>query len=148
MDQSPGKDMLREVHEHIVSELQQSSRTDTVFVVTAVLFNLIVLGINWGVAVGTGEGVHPPQNDGILGVLILATLFINTFAVRALLLGRDTRKKLLAGLVAMYTDNGVDKYYDASLLDTYGARYKLLVSVLVSLTAISIIIPLFERLLG
>ncbi len=38
--------MLREVHEHVVGELQQNARTDTVFVVTAVLFNLVVLGIN------------------------------------------------------------------------------------------------------
>jgi hypothetical protein len=34
--------MIERVHEHVVSELQQSAKTDTVFVVTAVLFNLIV----------------------------------------------------------------------------------------------------------
>jgi len=42
--------MFKEVHEHIVSELQQSARGDTGFVVSAVLFNLVVMGINWGVA--------------------------------------------------------------------------------------------------
>jgi hypothetical protein len=34
--------MLKQVHEHIVSELQQNARTDTLFVVTAIAFNLIV----------------------------------------------------------------------------------------------------------
>ena len=38
--------MLEQVHEHIIGELRQSARTDTVFVVTAIAFNLIVLGIN------------------------------------------------------------------------------------------------------
>ena len=38
--------MLERVHQHIVDELQQSARTDTIFVVTAVIFNLVVLGIN------------------------------------------------------------------------------------------------------
>nr|MEE4269157.1 hypothetical protein [Candidatus Krumholzibacteria bacterium] len=42
--------MLKEIHGHIVNELQQNARTDTVFVVAAVLFNLVVMGINWGVA--------------------------------------------------------------------------------------------------
>ena len=140
--------MLKEVHQHVVSELQQSARTDTVFVVTAVLFNLIVLGINWGVAFGPGEGAHPPKNDWILGLLIIGTLFINTFAVRALLTGRDTRGKLLAGLLAMYKDNEVDKYYDASLLRAYATRYRLFVAVLVILALISIVVPLLERFLG
>jgi hypothetical protein len=140
--------MLKQVHEHVVSELQQNAKTDTVFVVTAVLFNLIVLGINWGVASGTREGVRPPENDWILGLLIIGTLFINTFAVRALLSGRDSRGKLLSGLLAMYKDNEVDRYYDATLLDTYGARYKLFVAVLAILAAISIVVPLLARFLG
>ena len=140
--------MLREIHEHVISELQQGSRTDMVFVVTAVLFNLIALGINWGVASGSKTEGHPPQNDVILAILIVAILLINFFAVRALLAGLNTRKKLLSGLINMYKDNNVDKYYDASLLDVYGIRYKLFVAVLGSLAAISIIIPLLERFLG
>ena len=47
--------MLKEIHQHIVQELQQSSKTDTIFVIAAVLFNLTVLGINWGVAQPNGR---------------------------------------------------------------------------------------------
>jgi len=140
--------MLREIHEHVVSELQQASRTDTVFVVTAVLFNLIVLAINWAVASDTDAGAHPAHNDLILVLLFSATVLINYFAVRALLAGRDTRRRLLSGLVEMYRDNHVDKYYDASLLDTYGTRYKLFVAVLLCLAVLSIIVPLMERFVG
>ena len=52
-----GIEMLREVHEHVVGELQQNARTDTVFVVTAVQFNLVVLGIKWGVTSASSGGV-------------------------------------------------------------------------------------------
>jgi hypothetical protein len=137
--------MLREVHAHVVTELQQSARTDTVFVVTAVLFNLIVLGINWGVASSAGDENAGPQTDFILVILILATLLVNFFAVRALLGGRDTRCKLLRGLIEMYRDNDVDKYYDPSLLDAYGGRYRLFVSVLGCLMLVAIVVPLVER---
>jgi hypothetical protein len=140
--------MLREIHEHVVSELQQNAKTDTVFVVSAVLFNLVVMGINWGVASGTAENNHPPQNDWILGLLIIATVLVNYFSFRALLTGRETRKKLLNGLIAMYQDNGVDKYYDPSLLESYGNRYKLFVAVIASLATVSIVIPLIERIMG
>ena len=42
--------MLERVHEHIVDELGQSARTDTIFVVTAIIYNLVVLGVNSAVA--------------------------------------------------------------------------------------------------
>ena len=140
--------MLKEVHGHVVSELQQSARTDTVFVVAAVLLNLVVLGINWGVASARGDGTHPPQNDVILALLIVATLLVNGFAIRALLNGREARTRLLEGLIAMYRDNGVDKYYDPRLLESYGSRYKLFVAVLACLLAVAIVVPLIQRMMG
>ena len=143
--------MLKEIHEHVVSELQQNARTDTVFVVTAIVFNLIVLGINWAVA-AAASSPRQAENDAvytvILVMMIIATLFINTFAVRALMAGRNTRAKLLAGLIAMYQDNQVDKYYDPSLLDTYGTRYKLFMAVLGCLAAIAIVVPLLQKFMG
>jgi len=140
--------MIERVHEHVVSELQQSARTDTVFVVTAVLFNLIVLGINWFVANVNSNTQRSPSSDWILGILIIATLIINTFIVKGLLTGRRTRGKLIAGLLTMYQDNGVDKYYDATLLDAYSARYSLLTWIIFCLAAISIVVPLLQRIVG
>jgi len=143
-----GSEMLTVIHEHITGELQQNARTETVFVITAVLFNLLVMWINSAVASETQDGVHPVPNDAILGVLIVATLLINSFVVRALLTGLETRKRLLSGVVAMYRETAVDNYYDASLLGAYGTRYKLFVAVLVCLAAISIIVPMLSRLIA
>jgi hypothetical protein len=140
--------MLEQVHEHVIQELQQNSKTDTVFVVAAVVFNLVVLGINWGVAGGQANAERPPQNDVILGLLFGATLLINGFSIRALVTGAQTRKTLLSGLVAMYKDHDVDKYYDPAVLDAYGTRYRLFGAVLLILALISIVVPLLERTKG
>lgn len=139
--------MLEQVHQHIVSELQQSSRTDTIFVVTAVVFNLIVLGINSGVAdTAAGEGAGTSE-DVILGVFIALSLLVNTIAVFALYLGRGTRAKLLNGLLAMYRDNDVDQYYDSSLLTNYGKRYLLFTGIIACLAVTGIVVPLIIRIL-
>jgi len=42
--------MIKRVHEHIISELQQNARTDTIFVLTAILLNLLTLAINSSIA--------------------------------------------------------------------------------------------------
>jgi hypothetical protein len=137
--------VLKEIHSHIVNELQQNARTDTVFVVAAVLFNLVVLGINWGVASEAARGQNAGRNDFILGLLVIGTLLINAFAVRALRAGRSSRVKLLSGLNRMYADNGVAKYYDDDLLGTYQSRYLLFTLVLVVLCVIAIAVPLIVR---
>ena len=138
--------MLEQVHQHIVSELRQSARTDTIFVVTAVVFNLIVLGINSAVA---GEAASPQgeaSNDLILAVFIAMSLLVNGIAITALYFGRGTRNKLLGGLLAMYRDNDVDQYYDASLLANYGKRYLLFIGVIVCLAITGIAVPLIIRI--
>ena len=137
--------MLKEIHGHMVNELQQNAKTDTIFVVAAVLFNLVVLGINWNVAHQASRGHNPGQNDFILGLLIFGTVLINIFAIRALMAGKSSREKLLMGLKQMYEDNDVAKYYDDDLTGTYGARYTLFTLVLAVLAAIAIVVPLIAR---
>jgi hypothetical protein len=138
--------MLEQVHQHIVGELQQNSRTDTIFVVTAVVFNLIVLAINSGIAEEASYG-RDASDDMILGVFIVMSLLVNGIAVSALYFGRETRNNLLKGLLAMYRDNDVDQYYDASLLVNYGKRYLLFIGVIICLAATGILVPLIIRIL-
>ena len=138
--------MIEKVHQHIVNELQQSSRTDTIFVITAVLFNLIVLAINSAVA-GDAVSKNPnPSDDFVLTIFIVMSIIVNCVAITALLAGKNTRKKLLNGLIAMYQDNNVDKYYDSSLLKGYSTRYFFFSVIILSLTLTSIAVPLVIRL--
>ena len=138
--------MLSQVHEHIVKELGESSRTDTIFVLTAIIFNLIVLGINSGVAAAAmDEDGNTTTYDIILVVFIVMTVVLNVVAVAALMLGRRTRKTLIEGLVAMYRDNEVDRYYDPSLMSNYGLRYLLFGGVIATLAITSVVVPLIIR---
>ena len=130
--------MLERLHEHMISEIHQSSRTDTVFVVTAVIFNLVVLAINAGIAGGSDIG------SPILWVFLLATFIVNVLSIRGLLAGRQTRKRLLDGLLAIYRDEGIDRYYDPSISNLYADRYAVFASVIAVLGLISIIVPLLQ----
>jgi len=44
--------MIERVHEHIITELQQNARTDTIFILTAIFLNLTALGVNSCVSSG------------------------------------------------------------------------------------------------
>ena len=137
--------MLGQVHDHIVSELGESSSTDTIFVLTAIVFNLIVLAINSGVSHRAKAEGPAATYDFILAFFIAMTVLLNTVAVAALILGSRTRHILLSGLVAMYRDNEVDKYYDPSLMSNYGVRYLLFAGVIVTLAIAAIVVPLIIR---
>ena len=109
--------MLKQVHEHIVHELQQNTRTDTIFVVTAIAFKSDCSRHQFGhrrggrfLPAGSIQRHHPAV------VFIVMSLLVNSIATVALNTGKASRKKLITGLLAMYTDNDVAKYYDASLM--------------------------------
>jgi hypothetical protein len=137
--------MLKQVHEHVISELGQSGRTDTIFVVTAIVFNLIVLGINSLVSMAASEANYTLTYDIVLAVFIAMTVLLNILAVAALMVGKRTRQMLIAGLLAMYQDNKVDKYYDAALVTNYATRYFLFIGVILTLATTEIIVPMIIR---
>lgn len=139
--------MIEKVHQHLIKELQQSSRTDTIFIVTTVIFNMIVMGINAGLASSAVSEKAKASDDLVLGVFILTSVIINIVALKALSTGKNTRQKLLNGLLTMYRDMKVDKYYEVSLLNNYGKRYQSFKVVIGSLAVLATIVPLIIRLI-
>ncbi len=136
--------MLKKLHDQITTELGQSSRTDTIFVVTAIVFNLVVLGINSALS-NTAADENTLQSNLIFFVFVLVTLLINSASLIALLIGRRTRNKLLSGIIKMYQDSQVDQYYPEELLQAYGTRYLLFAAVIVLLGLTAIVVPLIIR---
>jgi hypothetical protein len=61
--------------------------------------------------------------------------------VIGLLRGKETRIKLINGLLKMYKDQGVEGYYDASLLSNYSTRYNLFLLVVIFTGIIAIVVP-------
>lgn len=131
--------MIERVHEHIIAELQQNARTDTVFILAAILLNLLALGVNSGVASGR-------ENDATMWIVfftfVLLIIVVNFVSELGLIKGRQTRMKLLNGLLKMYKDQKVDGYYDASLLSNYNTRYNLFLLTVVVTGVIALIVPL------
>jgi hypothetical protein len=128
--------MIERVHEHIVTELQQNARTDTIFVLTAIVLNLLSLGVNSGISTSS-EGWTIP----IMWTFVALVLVVNFVAEIGLIRGRQTREKLLTGLLKMYKDQGVEGYYDQSLLSNYNVRYNLFMLVVLFTGLVALIIP-------
>ena len=134
--------MLEYVHKHIVAELQQSAKTDMIFILSSILLNLLTLAINSGM-------VEKSRTDetvlAVMFIFVGLVLLINVVAIFGLLKGKQTRTKLLSGLIEMYRDQKVDKYYDVSLLGSYSVRYNLFIMVVVCTGIIAIIVPFVMR---
>jgi hypothetical protein len=133
--------MIERVHEHIIGELGTNTRTDTIFVITAIILNLITLGINSGLASSREDTTQTIVMFTIVALIIV----VNFVAEIGLIRGRQMRKKLLSGLLKMYKDQGVEGYYDPSLMGDYTLRYNLFMLTVLFTGLIAIIIPFIIR---
>ena len=133
--------MIERVHEHLIGELGTNARTDTIFVITAIILNLVTLGINSGLASSRGDTTQTI----VMFTFVALIIVVNFVAEIGLLRGRQMRKKLLNGLLKMYKDQGVEGYYDASLMGDYALRYNLFMLTVLFTGLIAIIIPFIIR---
>ncbi len=134
--------MIEQVHNHIISELQQNARTDTVFILAAIFLNLISLGVNSAIATNSRTDTNLFI---VMFILVALVLVVNFIVIFGLLKGKQTRFKLISGLLKMYKDQNVDGYYDSTLLINYNVRYNLFIFAVVFTGAIAIAIPFITR---
>lgn len=134
--------MIERVHEHIITELQQNARTDTIFVQTAIILNFITLAINSLIAAESRENSNLFI---VMFIFVSLTIVVNLVAIQGLLKGKQTRNILLSGLMKMYKDQGVEGYYNPTLLGNYNTRYNLFISAVVFLGLIAIVVPFVIR---
>ena len=129
--------MIERVHEHIISELGTNSRADTIFILTGIILNLLVLAINSGIASSDPGTAATIVMFALVALLIVVNLIVELGLIR----GRQTRVKLLNGLLKMYKDQGVAEYYDQSLLSDYRTRYNLFMFGVLFIGVVALIIP-------
>ena len=129
--------MIERVHEHLLGELSTNTRTDTIFVITAILLNLVTLGVNSVVASANSGAVQTV----VLFTFVALIIIINLVAVIGLVRGRQSRAKIIKGLMKMYKDQGVDGYYDPSLLGDYSIRYNLFILAVIFTGIVALIVP-------
>jgi hypothetical protein len=156
--------MQDHLHQDLVSELNQTTRTDTTTAIIGVILNLIFLLVNSVIAGGvwTEEYIY---NDVIkedpmfvpdpiitsefhlsmmliFVILIAAIIAINIFVIRALLAGKERRIKLTESLEKMYKEEDSGKYYDASIIKGYETRYGLYTKIVGTLGLLAFLIPI------
>ena len=136
--------MIERVHEHIISELKQNTWTDIIFVLTSILLNLLALGVNSVVASDRDEAT----TTIIMVFFVLLVIVVNFVVIVGLQRGKQTREKLIQGLLKMYRDQGVAGYYDDSLLGNYNVRYNLFTLVVIVTGVVSVAVPVVIRLVG
>ena len=134
--------MIEHVHKHITSELQQNTRTDIIFILSAILLNLITLAVNSGMS---EKSRTDTASLIVMFVFVCLIVLVNIVVIFGLIKGKQTRGKLLNGLIQMYKDKDVDKYYDMSLLGNYNVRYNLFIMVVITTGIIATIVPFILR---
>jgi len=134
--------MIEHVHSHITSEIQQNTKTDTIFILTSIALNLITLAVNSGL-------VEQSRTENstlvVMFVFVILIVLVNIVVIIGLMTGRQTRNKLTNGLITMYRDQNVSKYYDESLLNNYNIRYTLFILVVVCTGVIATVVPFILR---
>jgi hypothetical protein len=134
--------MIEHVHNHITKEMEQNTKTDIIFILTSIVLNLITLAVNSGLVEKSRT-----ESSTLIVMFVFVTLIVlvNIVVIIGLVKGRQTRKKLLNGLIAMYRDQNVAKYYDETLLSNYNVRYNLFILVVVCTGVIATIVPFILR---
>ncbi len=133
--------MIERVHQHLISELGRNTWTDIIFVIIAIFLNLLILGINVGVAAGGEGGITTIVMFTFVALLIVVNLVVEIGLMRA----KQARTKLLNGLLKMYKDQGVEGYYDPTLLSDYTTRYNLFMLAVLATGLVALIIPFVIR---
>ena len=134
--------MLAHVHTHITKELEQNTKTDIIFILTAIVLNLITLAVNSGLV---EKSRTESSTLAVMFVFVTLIVMVNLVVIIGLIKGRQTRMKLTTGLINMYKDQDVAKYYDESLLGNYNVRYNLFILVVVCTGVIATIVPFILR---
>ena len=81
----------------------------------------------------------------VMFIFVALIVVVNIVVIFGLLKGRQTRSKLISGLLKMYKDQDVDKYYDESLIGNYNVRYNLFILVVITTGIIAVLVPFIIR---
>lgn len=127
--------MIEHLHDHIVEELKLNTRTDTIFVIVSITLNLIYLAVNSAIASDRSSNIP------VMLMFVVLIVVVSIVAEIGLIKGKKIRTKLTKGLLEIYKDNKIDKYYDEELISSHGARYNLFIIAVLATALVSIIVP-------
>ncbi|TCZ78099.1 hypothetical protein [Lysobacter sp. N42] len=137
--------IIEAVHRQLLSELDRAGRADTVFVVSGVLFNILVLFVNWAQADSIADG------RGNLLIFLLFTagsLLVSCTALLALINSRRICTAVHASLQQLYTDQNVQQYIPVGLAGLGNKRFVLSFLVVGGTGLLAVLIPVLSMASG
>lgn len=133
--------MKEKVHEHLLAELALASRSNTTFVISAVLFNIFVLVFSSAIA-----AINNPFSITIFGLLVVSSGIMTTTALKALDKGKQSCDLYHESLLKLYRDSHVSEYWPEAIDGNIEERGNLHERVVVVIGTIAIVIPLLSKL--
>lgn len=133
--------MIEAIQKHLMSELDRSGRADTVFVVSGVLFNILVLFVNWIQASSIAEG---RGNLMIYLIFAAGSLLISGTALLALINSRRICNSVHTALQQIYSDTNVAQYLPSGLSTLGNKRFILSFIVVGGTGLLAVVIPLLQ----
>ncbi|WP_300427358.1 hypothetical protein [uncultured Thalassolituus sp.] len=128
--------MLEQVHSHLVKEMEQAARGDTIFLASAVIFNLVVLGVNSAVAAGKSS-----LSILVFAIFVVGSIVMTISAIVALRNGAKACSIYRQALLHLYEENNVAKYWPHELELRSNLRFKLYF-LIISLTGfMAVLVP-------
>jgi hypothetical protein len=133
--------MIGAIHQQLMSELDRAGRADTVFIVSGVLFNILVLFVNWVQAASLADG----QGNLMIYLLFTAgSLLISCTALLALINSRRICNSVHASLQKIYVDQDVAHYLPPELSSLGNKRFILSFIVVGGTGLLAVVIPLLQ----
>ncbi len=137
------KDMMLE---KMNAELEQTVQTDKTVIIVGMILNVILLGVNTGVAFAAQAPKAGLAIKLIFFVLTAFVIVLNVSVGYALSMGKKRRVKITEHLEKFWEDEGLGKYQDSSISSGYATRGNLFTIISLALGAVTLLVSLITYL--
>jgi hypothetical protein len=136
--------MIERIHKHLLSELDRAGRSDTIFVLAGVSFNLLVLFINWGQAGNITSTYWETNVDSIIifSKFLVGTVVVSTACLLTLKNSRRICNQYHQALLKIYEDTEVVRYMPEEMVGLGNKRFVLPFIVVGGTGLLAILVPI------
>ena len=136
--------MIEGIHKHLLSELDRAGRSDTIFVLAGVSFNILVLFINWTQAGNITSTYRETNADSIIifSMFLIGTIVVSTACLLTLKNSRHICSQCHQALLKIYEDTEVVKYMPEEMVGLGNKRFVLSFIVIAGTGLLAILVPI------
>ena len=135
--------MIEAIHRHLLAELDRAGRSDTIFILSGVSFNLLVLFVNWVQAADIALSSRGPSAANYLIFLIFmaGALLVTGACLLTLTNSKRMCSEIRSSLSKIYQDSDVAKYLPTGLSDLGTRRVALSLIIVGGTGLIAVAVP-------